>query len=483
MVDWKSAIKQIAPLKWLIPRTGSMNVPGIVYISESMLDRAFEDNVLQQVANVACLPGIISSSLAMPDVHWGYGAPIGGVAAFDKEKGVIAPGFVGYDINCGVRLVRSNMLASEINKEKLGKLVQCLYASIPSGVGSTGRIVLTRKQVDKVLQQGARYALQQGYGWNSDIEKTEENGCMKTANPDAVSSRAKERGSDQLGTLGSGNHFLEIQKVVEIYDRKSAEIFGLFENQITIMIHTGSRGLGYQVCDDYLVKFGKVISKYGIQIPDRQLACAPVGSNEGKEYFGGMSAAANFAWANRQIITHWIRECFEKTFSASAEKLGLSVVYDVAHNIAKYEKHTFEGKNDYVYVHRKGATRAFPAGHTAICDVYKNIGQPVIIPGTMGTSSYVLVGTQKAIEETWGSTCHGAGRTMSRSQAVKRSKGRKIEEELSVLGVLAKARSAGGLAEEIPEAYKDVDEIVRIVEEVGLSRKIAKMKPIAVIKG
>ncbi|HPC30023.1 MAG TPA: RtcB family protein [Candidatus Ratteibacteria bacterium] len=483
MVDWKSRIKKITPFKWLIPETGSMNVPGIIYISESMLNRAIEDNVLQQVANVACLPGIISYSLAMPDVHWGYGAPIGGVAAFNKEKGIIAPGFVGYDINCGVRIIRSDIIASELNSERIEKLVQCLYASIPSGVGSTGRIILKTKQIDEVLEHGARYALQQGYGWNSDIEKTEENGCMKTANSAAVSKRAKERGSDQLGTLGSGNHFLEIQKIVEIYDKEAAESFGLFENQITIMMHTGSRGLGYQVCDDYLVKFGKVISKYGITLPDRQLACAPVNSNEGKEYFGGMSAAANFAWANRQIITHWIRDCFEKTLQMSAEKIGLSVIYDVAHNIAKYEKHSFEGKSDYVYVHRKGATRAFPAGHNAVCDAYKNIGQPVLIPGTMGTSSYILVGTQKAMEETWGSTCHGAGRVMSRSQAIKKAKGRKIEKELSELGILAKAKSMGGLAEEIPEAYKDVDEIIKVVEQAGLSKKVAKMKPIAVIKG
>lgn len=482
MVDWNSEIKKIDKCKWMIEKKGKMFVPGIIYVSESILDRAFEDNVLQQVANVACLPGIVSYSLAMPDVHWGYGAPIGGVAAFNKDTGVIAPGFVGYDINCGVRLIRSDILASEI-KEKLEHIVNCLYANIPSGVGSTGKIILKTQEIDRVLEKGARYGLEKGYGWNSDIERTEESGCMKTADPSAVSQRAKERGSDQLGTLGSGNHFLEIQQVVEIYDKKAAEVFGIFENQITVMVHTGSRGLGYQVCDDYLVKFGKAISKYGISLPDRQLACAPVVSKEGKEYFAAMSAAANFAWANRQIITHWIRECFEKVLSTPAERLGLYVVYDVAHNIAKYEKHTVEGKQEYVYVHRKGATRAFPQNHEAVCETYRNIGQPVIIPGTMGTNSYVLVGTQKAMEETWGSTCHGAGRVMSRSQAIKTSRGRRIEEELSKIGILAKAKSKGGLAEEIPEAYKDVDEIVRVVEEAGLSRKVAKMKPLAVIKG
>ncbi|HOK79412.1 MAG TPA: RtcB family protein [bacterium] len=482
MSNWKSEITQIGPCKWMIPRKNQMLVPGIIYISETMLHRTFEDNVLQQVANVGCLPGIISYSLAMPDVHWGYGAPIGGVAAFRKDSGVIVPGFVGYDINCGVRLIRSDITASEI-ADKLEKLVSCLYSNIPSGVGSTGKIILKISQVDQVLSQGAGYALKQGYGWNSDIERTEETGCMKTADPDSVSPRAKERGSDQLGTLGSGNHFLEIQQVVEIYNKEAAKVFGLFENQITVMVHTGSRGLGYQVCDDYLATFGKVLTKYGINLPDRQLACAPIDSQEGKNYFAAMSAAANFAWANRQIITHWIRECFEKVFSVPAERLGLFVVYDVAHNIAKYEKHSFEGKNDYVYVHRKGATRAFPKGHEAVCDIYKNIGQPVIIPGTMGTSSYVLVGTQQALNETWGSTCHGAGRLMSRAQAIKKSKGRKIEEELLALGVMAKAKSRGGLAEEIPEAYKDVDEIVKVVEQAGLSTKVAKMKPLAVIKG
>lgn len=482
MQGWKSDIKRISPCKWMIEKKGGMFVPGIIYISEAMLDRAFADNVLQQIANVACLPGIVSYSLAMPDVHWGYGAPIGGVAAFRKENGVIAPGFVGYDINCGVRLIRSDIVYEEI-KNRIEDIVNCLYVNIPSGVGSTGRIVLKSKQIDDVLCQGALYALKQGYGWSSDIERIEESGQMKTANPDTVSPRAKERGSDQLGTLGSGNHFLEIQQVVEIYDRDAAQIFNLFENQITIMVHTGSRGLGYQVCDDYLVRFEKVLKKYAISLPDRQLACAPVSSKEGQDYFSAMSAAANFAWANRQIITNWIRECFGKVFSKAPERLGLYVVYDVAHNIAKYEKHTVEGKEEYVYVHRKGATRAFPSGHSAVSEIYRKTGQPVIIPGTMGTSSYILVGTQKAMEETWGSTCHGAGRMMSRSQAIKTSKGRRIEDELSKVGVLARAKSRGGLAEEIPEAYKDVDEIVDVVEQSGLSRKVAKMKPIAVIKG
>ncbi|MCM8805367.1 MAG: RtcB family protein [Candidatus Omnitrophica bacterium] len=482
MVDWKSKIKQISECKWMIPQEGNMRVPGIIYISSSMLEKAFEDNVMLQVSNVACLPGIINYSLAMPDVHWGYGAPIGGVAAFRKQDGVIAPGFVGYDINCGVRLIRSNLSFSDIN-EKLDTIVNCLYANIPSGVGSTGKIILKGKQLDEVLQQGAMYAVKQGYGWQSDIVNTEENGCMKNADASNVSDKAKERGSDQLGTLGSGNHFLEIQKVVEIYDKNIADAFGLFQSQITIMIHTGSRGLGYQVCDDYLMKFGKVSSKYGIKLPDRQLACAPIDSPEGQQYFSAMCAAANFAWANRQIITHWIRECFEKTFSIPAEKLGLFVVYDVAHNIAKYERHQFEEKEENVYVHRKGATRAFPEGHPDICESYRHIGQPVIIPGTMGTASYVLVGTRRALEETWGSTCHGAGRMMSRTQAIKKSKGRKIESELAQKGIIARAKSRDGLAEEIPEAYKDVDEIVAVVEKAGLSKKVAKMIPLAVIKG
>ncbi|MCM8821680.1 MAG: RtcB family protein [Candidatus Omnitrophica bacterium] len=482
MPGQKSEVKKIGPCKWMIEKSGRMLVPGILYISETLLDRAFEDNVLQQVTNVACLPGIVLSSLAMPDVHWGYGAPIGGVAAFKKDSGVIVPGFVGYDINCGVRLIRSDIVAAEL-KNRIENIVNCLFFNIPSGVGSSGKIALKARQIDDVLSNGAMYAIKQGYGWNSDTERTEESGCMKSANPDAVSPRAKERGSDQLGTLGSGNHFLEIQQVVEIYDKQAANVFGLFKDQITIMVHTGSRGLGYQVCDDYLAKFGKTVARYGIHLSDRQLVCAPVSSREGEEYFAAMSAAANFAWANRQLITHWVRECFEKSLSIPAERLGLYVVYDVAHNIAKYEKHLVENKEEYVYVHRKGATRAFPQGHQAVCEPYRKIGQPVIIPGTMGTNSYVLVGTHKAMEETWGSTCHGAGRTMSRAQAIKTSKGRKIEEELLKIGVLPRAKSRGGLAEEIPEAYKDVDEIVRVVEEAGLSKKVAKMKPLAVIKG
>ena len=482
MADWKQLIEPVSEVVWKIPKSGDMRVPGIFYISRRLLDKALADNAPQQVVNVAKLPGILKFSLAMPDVHWGYGAPIGGVAAFSDREGVIVPGFVGYDINCGVRLIRSDLVASEISG-RIGKLVDALYVNIPSGVGSTGKIYLKRKQLEKVLLSGAPDAVNNGYGWASDLEHTEESGSMESADPDAVSDRAYERGAEQLGTLGSGNHFLEIQQVVEIYEPEIADVFGLFPDQVVIMIHTGSRGLGYQVCDDYLRQFMKSAAKYGLQLPDMQLASAPADSSEGKAYFAAMSSAANFAWANRQIITHWVRESFAKVLEMPPERLGLSVVYDVAHNIAKYETHAVEGKNIKVYVHRKGATRAFPSGHPDVPALYRKVGQPVIIPGTMGTSSYVLAGTATALAETWGSTCHGAGRMLSRHQAMKESRNRRIVEELATKGIVARAKSRQGLGEEIPEAYKDVDEIVDVVVKAGLSKKVAKMKPLAVIKG
>ncbi len=476
------AIEKINDFKYIIPRSEGMRVPGILYISEKLLDNVLSDNAVSQVANVAKLRGITSYSLAMPDVHWGYGAPIGGVGAFDAESGVIIPGFVGYDINCGVRLIRSVLTVSDI-EDKLEDITNLLFTNIPSGVGSTGKLRLKRKELEKVVTEGASWAVKNGFGTQGDLDNIEERGRLRDADPDAVSKKAFERGQEQLGTLGSGNHFLEIQQVVDVYDGATAEVFGISPGQITIMVHTGSRGLGYQVCDEYQDKFGRVAAEYGLKLPDRQLACAPASSKEGKRYFRAMNAAANYAFANRQIITHWVREVFSAVFGTSWEKMQLSLVYDVTHNMCKMETHPVEGREKPLYIHRKGATRAFPKGHPDLPDRYKHTGHPVIIPGTMGTSSYVLVGTDKAMAETWGSTSHGAGRTMSRAQALKESRNRFIDSELAVQGILVKGVSRKGLAEEMPEAYKDIDEVIRVIEGAGLCRKIARVVPLAVIKG
>lgn len=475
-------IKKVNDYKWIIPKKEGMRVDGVIYISEKLLKKAIEDNAIQQIVNVAKLPGIVKYSLAMPDVHWGYGAPIGGVGAFDIESGVIVPGFVGYDVNCGVRLIRTNLERKDI-ENKLDDLINGLFVNIPSGVGSTGKLKLKRKEIEKVVVEGAKWAVKNGYGIEDDLENTEEFGRMEGADPSVVSKRAFERGIPQSGTLGSGNHFLEIQEVMEIYEPELAEKFGIYKGQITIMVHTGSRGFGYQICDDYLDAFGKVANKYGIKLPDRQLACAPANSPEGKKYFRAMKAAANYAFANRQVITHWIRETFSKILKQPWEKLGLFIVYDVAHNICKLETHNVDGRMKKLLVHRKGATRAFSKGHPVLPEKYRQTGQPVIIPGTMGTASYILVGTEKAMEETWGSTCHGAGRMMSRHKAVKQAKGRAIDVELGKKGIIAKATSKRGLAEEMPEAYKDVDEVIKVVEAAGISKKVAKMVPLAVMKG
>jgi len=460
-----------------------MHVPGVIYASQELLSQALSDNAPAQIINVACLPGILRYSLAMPDVHWGYGAPIGGVAAFDAQEGVIVPGIVGYDCNCGVRLLRTNLRATDI-EGKTKKLVNALFGAVPSGVGSSGTLTLQQKDLENVVRRGARWAVDNGYGTAADLEKIEEGGCIEASDPAAISTRACERGTGQLGTLGSGNHFLEIQRVTDIYDPPAADAFGLFVGQVTFMIHTGSRGFGYQVCDDYLAVFGQVPARYGISLPpDRQLACAPASSPEGRRYFAAMNGTANYAFANRQVITHLTRETTRRVLGISSDALGAATVYDVAHNICKREEHEFNGSRVSLHVHRKGATRAFPAGHSALPDVYRNVGQPVIIPGTMGTASYVLVGTRKAMEETWGSTCHGAGRMMSRKRAVRENRGRSIFKELARQGVSVAAKSKRSLAEEMPAAYKDVDEVIRTVEGAGISRKVARMTPLAVMKG
>ncbi len=459
-----------------------MRVPGMIYASEKTLPKVRLDRSPEQVANMAHLPGILRYSLAMPDIHWGYGAPIGAVAAFDLKEGVVAPGIVGYDINCGVRLLRTKLRREEV-AGKLKELVDALYRDIPCGVGASGQLELSRSKLADVLKNGAAWAVKNGFGSETELAVLEESGRYKPANPDKVSDRAFERGSDQLGTLGSGNHFLEVQEVKEIFDREAAEVFGLFVGQVTIMIHTGSRGLGYQVAEDYLNLFGKTSRKYGFVLPDRQLVYAPVGSDEGENYLAAMAAAANFAWANRQIIAFRAAETLKKVLGKSETGIGLATVYDVAHNIAKVEEHVFNGKKVRVLVHRKGATRAFPANTPGVPDIYKKVGQPVLLPGTMGTASYVLTGTEKALSETWGSTCHGAGRNLSRHEALRRMKGRSAAAELSAAGVLARAPGRSGLDEEMPEAYKDIDEVVKIVEGGGLSRRVSRMVPFAVIKG
>jgi len=419
----------------------------------------------------------------MPDIHWGYGLPIGGVVATDPENGgVISPGGVGSDINCGVRLLRTNLKFKDV-QGKMKDLIAALFAKIPCGVGEEGTIVLSPREEREALIKGVGWAVENGYGWQQDLEFTEERGHLKNANPDAVSQRAFQRGKRQLGTLGSGNHFLEVQRVDKIFDQQAASVMGLEEDQITVMIHSGSRGLGYQVCDDYLHGWGSVMQKYGFQIPDRQLACAPVKSEEGQEYLSAMACSANYAWANRQCLMHWTREVFQNFFRMNPGELGLELVYDVAHNIAKFEDHAVDGGVRKLCVHRKGATRAFPPEHAEIPAKYKSIGQPVIIPGDMGTASYVLVGTKKAMDETFGSTCHGAGRVMSRQAAINATRGRAIHRELEDQGIFVKARGRETLGEEVPEAYKDVDEVVSVVHEAGISRRVARMKPLAVMKG
>ncbi len=482
---WRGELIKIDNNRYRIPKTykSGMRTDGLIYASERMLSKIKEDNAPEQVANVATLPGIIGCAMAMPDIHWGYGFPIGGVAAFDTEKGIISPGGVGYDINCGVRILRTDLTDNDV-KPRIKELVRALFNNVPSGVGSKGKIRIDEREVKDVLRNGAQWALKKGYGWSEDIDRIEERGALRGANPDKVSRRALERGRPQLGTLGAGNHFLEIQIVQDIYDREAAQVMGIDDvGQITVMIHTGSRGLGYQVCDDNVKVLGRVTKKYGIDIPDRQLACAPIDSPEGRSYFEQMACAANYAWANRQCIMHWVREAFGHVLGKSAESIGMRLIYDVAHNIAKFEEHTVAGQKKMLCIHRKGATRAFTAGHEAVPAIYKEIGQPVLIPGDMGTHSYLLLGTERAMNETFGSTCHGAGRVMSRTKALQRTRGRRIDRELADRGIFALSASDEVLREEVPEAYKDIDMVVDAVHSAGISKKVARMRPIGVVKG
>jgi len=475
-------LEKIDDNRWLLPQTGQMRVPGIIYANEKIYDLLKNDESAKQVANVAHLPGIVNYSLAMPDIHWGYGFPIGGVAAFDMDTGVVSPGGVGYDINCGCRLMATELTLADI-KDKLKDLTTALYQRIPTGVGSTGYVKLSVKDQKKVLEEGARWAVKNGFGLLQDLETTEDGGCMNGADPEQVSKRALERGKEQLGTLGSGNHFLEIEVVQDIFDEAAAEAFGLRKGQIVVMIHTGSRGLGYQICDDNLALMVKHQHATGITLPDRQLACTYLASQRGRNYLAAMACGANYAWANRQILMHLTQEVIEKTLRIAPRELQMRLVYDVCHNIAKIESFNIGGVEKKLCVHRKGATRAYPAGHEAVPSRYRSVGQPVLIPGDMGAGSYVLAGQEKAMFETFGSACHGAGRVMSRTQAVKLSRGRSIAREMADQGVLVMAGSKGTLSEEMPEAYKNLNDVVQVVHDAGIARKVARLKSVACIKG
>jgi tRNA-splicing ligase RtcB len=485
MTTIRGKLVRIDDFRWEIPSDykPGMRVPGLIFADEAMIRHIGEEQSLEQVANVAHLPGIVGKSLAMPDIHWGYGFPIGGVAATRIDDGVVSPGGVGFDINCGVRLLRTSLVEADV-RPKIERLLADLFANVPSGLGSEGKIRLKGDRIDRVLRDGAAWAVAEGYGDPEDLDFIEERGTMEDADPGQVSPRAKTRGMPQSGTLGSGNHFLEVQVVDEVYDPAAAQAFGISDRgQVLVLIHTGSRGLGHQVCDDYLKTMDGAVRKYGISLPDRQLACAPVSSPEGRSYLGAMNCAANYAWANRQCITHWTRESFARVFGTSPRNLDMSIVYDVAHNIAKIERHNVEGKMLSVCVHRKGATRAFPAHHPEIPDSYREVGQPVLIPGDMGRYSYVAVGSQRAMEETFGSTCHGAGRLKSRSAAKKSMRGADVASDLAAKGIAIKVASYASLAEEAPAAYKDVADVVHITDAAGISPRVVRARPIGVIKG
>jgi len=485
MAQPNKPLEKIDDYRWRIPKSykTGMRVPGIIYTDEDMLKQLMKEQALEQVANVAFLPGIVDYSLAMPDIHWGYGFPIGGVAATRVDDGVVSPGGVGFDINCGVRLLRTNLTKDEVYP-KIKELIDSLYNNIPSGVGSKGKIRLRGGEINEVMVKGSRWAIEHGYGRPEDLDTTEEKGEMPGADPSKVSSRARERGTPQLGTLGSGNHFLEVALVDHIYEPDIAGVMGINQvGQVMLYIHCGSRGLGHQVADDYIKEMVRAMTKYGINLPDRQLACSPVKSPEGQAYLSAMRCAANYAWANRQCITHWVRQSFCQIIGKSEKEAGLELIYDVTHNIAKIEEHKVAGQKQKLCVHRKGATRAFPSGHPDVPPKYSRIGQPVLIPGDMGRVSYVLVGTEQAMEETFGSTCHGAGRIQSRTAAKKHLNGRAVLESLQARGITVRAGSLPGLAEEASEAYKDVTSVVEVAHRAGISKIIARTRPIGVIKG
>ncbi len=476
-------VEQIDTYRWRIPREGAMRSDGLVFADEKMMKALQEDQSLTQVANVASLPGIVKESMAMPDIHWGYGFPIGGVAAFDTEAGVISPGGVGYDINCGVRLMRTALDREDVQK-RVEDIVAALFRNIPSGVGSRRKDVkVSSQELSKVLQEGVGWAVRRGFGSSADRENSEVQGCIPGADPAALSKRALERGQPQLGTLGSGNHFVEVGYVDKVYDSNSAHVLGLEEGSATVLVHTGSRGLGHQVCDDFIKVMLESSRRYGIVLPDKQLCCAPVKSPEGERYLAAMACAANFAFVNRQMITHWVRESFERVFHVGPRDLQMELVYDICHNMAKIETHEVNGQLRELCVHRKGATRAFPPGHPEIPAKYRKIGQPVLIPGDMGRYSYVLVGTEQAFSETFGSTCHGAGRILSRHQAKHAARGRSITKELALKGIVVRGASRATLVEEMPEAYKDVQDVVDIVHNAGIGTRVLRLRPLGIIKG
>lgn len=476
------SFKRVSDFVWEIPRSGAMRVPARIYASREMLDDIQSDEAPKQAVNVAHMPGIVKASFAMPDMHWGYGFPIGGVAAFDMDQGVISPGGVGYDINCGVRLMASKLKRADV-AEHVQRIVDQLFARVPTGVGSSGALHVSGDELRNVAREGARWAVSNGYGSSADLDYIEEEGRIAGADPDDVSERAMKRGQAQIGTLGSGNHFLEFGYVADIYDEEAARAMGLEPETITVIIHSGSRGFGYQICDDYLSVMDKAMARYGIDLPDRQLACTPLQSEEGQRYLRAMRCAINYAFANRQVMAHNTRIAFEEALSLPPVDVGLRTVYEVAHNIAKIEKHRVDGEERRLCVHRKGATRAFGPGSESVPARYRKIGQPVLIPGDMGRYSYVLVGTQGAMDQTFGSTCHGAGRAMSRRQAKKAASGRNIHRELADRGIIVRSESTRTMKEEISEAYKDVRNVVDACEGAGISKTVAELRPLGVIKG
>jgi tRNA-splicing ligase RtcB len=476
--------KKIAENVYEIPKStrNYMKVPARIFANEKIM-RAMEQKMLTQATHVAWLPGIIKNALVLPDGHMGYGFPIGGVAATDYDTGVISPGGVGYDINCGVRLLRTNLQRKEVTPYAQ-KLSEALFRNVPSGVGSKAKIRLNRSELQELLTEGASYCVKKGLGWEEDIELCEENGALSNADIETLSERAISRGMPQAGSLGSGNHFLEIQYVDKIYDEKLAKAMGIVQkDQVVVMIHTGSRGLGHQICSDYLRIVERAMPKYNLHPPDRELACVPTQSDDGQAYFNAMACGANFAWGNRQMILHWVRETFERQFKQSAEDMDMGLIYDVAHNIAKKEEHTIDGKKRTVITHRKGATRAFPAGHPDIPRAYQSIGQPVILPGSMGTASYVLIGQPNGMEISFGSTAHGAGRVLSRKAALRRFWGETVRDELKGKGIFVKSANPKIIAEEAPGVYKDIDSVAEVSDNLGIGKRVVRVKPIAVVKG
>ncbi len=477
-----AGVVQLDEFRWMLPKQGGMRVPGILFADRPLLDKMLSDRTPDQVRNAAHLPGILEASIAMPDAHWGYGLPVGGVVATHDRDGVVSPGAVGYDIGCGVRLLRSRLTRADL-EGRLDALADALYAEVPCGVGSHGAVRVTVPELDRVLREGAKWAVAKGRGVPGDLDHCEESGTLADAEPASVSVAAKQRGRDQLGTLGSGNHFLEVQEVERIHDPEAARAMGLELGGVTVMIHCGSRGLGHQVCTDHVRDVTHKLAGWGIHLPDRQLACAPLASEEARRYLGAMRAAANFAWANRQCIADEVRRAFERVMGRGAESLGLALVYDVAHNIAKFETHELSSGRTRCLVHRKGATRSFPPGHPDVPAAYRAVGQPVMVPGDMGRCSYVLAGRAGAMTRAFGSTCHGAGRQMSRTRAVQETRGRDLVAELQARGVTVRYEGRDTLREETSEAYKDVEQVVRVCEGADLCRIVARLKPFIVVKG